>query len=183
MNEQIKRRSVVDNKPVLTEENPLRTEAPAPKVKEINKIKMAFSGDTIKRQHEIRRLGISRMIRTSEKPTEIPGLTKKKKPIKAEQEKQTEIDAKNIHDPARSSDVLTPTTISITVESMTFWYLYMKNLKEFNPFAFIYKNMLKPTLMYTIALFITNLFVLFGFNAVYYTDEKIENRIYNHFKD
>ena len=176
------KRSNVDNKPVLTEENPLHTES-APQAKEVNTIKKAFRGDTVKRQHEIKRLGISRMIKSNEKPTEIPGLANLRNSIRIEQEKQPELDTKTNSDPTRSSDVLTPSTISINVESMTFWYLFVKNLQELNPFAFIYKNMLKPTLMYSIALFITNLFVLFGFNAVYYTDSKLEGRIYDSFRD
>ena len=123
------------------------------------------------------------MIKSNEKPTEIPGLSNLRKSIRIEQQKQPEIDTKTNSEPTRSSDALSPSTIHITVESMTFWYLYVKNLQDLNPFAFIYKNMLKPTLMYSIALFITNLFVLFGFNAVYYTDSKLEDRIYDSFRD
>ena len=146
-----------------------------------NKIKMAFSGDDVKKQHERKIQGLRKTTKENTKPTDAGDI-------------ETEVKVETNHNPqineVRTESSLTsgsgeinPNQVHISVVSLSFVELLLKNFKELNPFAFTYTSMLKPTLMYLIALFVTDLFVLFGFNAVYFSDSMLEDRIYDSYRD
>lgn len=81
--------------------------------------------------------------------------------------------------------VVAPSQVNVEIETSYYSFvdLLIKNFKELNPFAFIYEDAIKPVFMTQLALLITNLYVLFGFNAVFFSDSMLEDRIYDSYRD
>lgn len=71
-----------------------------------------------------------------------------------------------------------PKEVKITLKTKTFCETFLSNLKELHPIlSLVYNSFLTPVL-FTSGIFIFNIFNIFGFNAVYFTEKQVEDRIY-----
>ena len=84
---------------------------------------------------------------------------------------------KNLKD--NSSKSVSPREIDISLKTKSFSEIFKSNLKELHPILSLFYNSFVTPILFTSWIFVFNILTIFGFIAIYLTENQIEERIYS----